>query len=318
MAGTEYTLRVVNKSTNFVDMCMYQEDPNLGVPNAMSLAWFSKPAYPSTTVVFKWTIDYSFVWSETGQLLPGVYFDASQTWPADPSIVKTGTAETPGNQIGFSQPSRGAYTFTSTPTNNAQVGSLYIKEDGTIPLKQASVGIGMSGAGTFAVQSQPNLNLTFTPHPKYYLAAGSFAQGEVLDIGSITNPVNIQFPPGIFSRTATLSAENKWSVDNTSSVNASDHRDDIIALREKMTFSRVNPTGQYTDVRVTPIQGGPGDLTNGTGTYSNGIFSAGMFGSRDLPRVGDFYNITGYEGGELREFSAARCTHSGPTSDFKV
>ena len=235
MPGTQYSLRVVNQSTNFVDMCVYQDDPDLGVPDVMSLAWFAKPAYPSTTVNFRWTIDYSFVWSETGELIPGVFFDASQVWPADPSVVKPSTADTAGNQVGYAHPSRSAYTFTSTPTSGAKVGTLYVKEASDLPLKQASVGIGMSGSGTFAVQAQPNMNLTFTPHPVYYLAAGTFAQGEVLDIGSITNSVRIAFPPGTFSMTATLQADNTWKVQNSALVNALSYRDEIESIRSQLT-----------------------------------------------------------------------------------
>jgi hypothetical protein len=235
MAGTQYTLRVINNSTNFADMCVYQEDPDIGVPNVLSLAWFAKPAQPTTTVVFRWTIDYSFVWSETGTLIPGVYFDASQVWPADPSVLGTSSPSKGGNQIGFSHPSAGAYTFTSTPSTGAQKGSLYIKEDSNIPLKRASVGIGMSGAGTFAVQSQPNLNLTFTPHPIYYLAAGTFTQGEVLDIGSVTNPTDIRFPANVYSMTATLGEDNAWSVTPTRGLNALEHKQVVTARRRALS-----------------------------------------------------------------------------------
>lgn len=232
---TTYTLRVINNSTNFVDMCMYQEDPDIGVNNVMSLAWFVKPAYPTTTVTFRWTVDYSFVWSETGELIPGVFFDASQVWPADPSVVKAATPTNAGNQIGFSHPSPNAYTFTSTTTSGAQEGTLYVKEAADVPLKQASVGIGMSGAGTFAVQAQPNLNLTFTPHPIYYLAAGTYSAGEVLDIGSITNPVDLRYPAGVFSKTAILNEDNTWTVNNTAAVNTLDYKHEIAARRRELT-----------------------------------------------------------------------------------
>lgn len=210
--ATQYSLTVVNDSTNFVDMCMYQVDPDIGVPNVLSLAWFSKPAEPTTTVTFTWTVNYSFIWSETGTLQPGVTFNASQNWPADPSVVGVSSPSKAGNQIGFSDPQGGAYTFTSTATQGAKVGTLYIAEDPTIPLKQASVGIGMSGSGTFAVQAQPNQYLTFTPHPIYYLAAGTYQQGEVLDIGAVNNPVSIQFPTGVFAQTAVLQEDNTWKV----------------------------------------------------------------------------------------------------------
>jgi hypothetical protein len=236
MAGTQYTLRVNNNSTNMVDMCTFQKDPNIGVPNVMSLAWFAKTAWPSTNLAFRWTIDYSFSWSETGELKPGVYFDASQTWPADPSVDGVSTDRSGGNQIGFSHESN-AYRFTSTPTPGAQTGSLYIKQDAKIPLKQASVGIGMAGSGTFAVQSQPNLNLTFTPHPKYFLAAGTFTQGEVLDVGSITNPVEIRFPANVFSMTATLNEDNTWTVVPSVKENALLHKQVITDQRRKLTLA---------------------------------------------------------------------------------
>lgn len=79
-----------------------------------------------------------------------------------------------------------------------------------------------------------------------------------------------------------------------------------------------NPIGQYTDVKVTPIQGGPGSLTGGTGTFSDTyVFSAGKFDSNDHPKIGEFYNITGKFGGSFYEFLGWKCTHSGQTSDFK-
>jgi hypothetical protein len=212
VAGTQYTLTVINNSVNTFDMCMFQDDPDLGVVNPMSLAWLTKTAFPSTTVVFQWTIDYSFVWSETGQLKPGAYFKAGQNWPADPSVVGVSNAKQAGNQIGFAKPKPTAYTFTSTATKGAKIGNLYIAEDSTLPLQEASVGIGMSGSGTFAVQAQPNLPLTFTPHPVYYVAAGQFIKGEVLDIGAITNPAAIEYGPGVFDLTAQLNPDNTWKV----------------------------------------------------------------------------------------------------------
>jgi hypothetical protein len=238
MAGTQYTLRVVNDSTNLTDMCVYQQDPDIGARDVMSLAWFAKPAYPTTTVVFRWTIDYSFIWSETGQLKPGVFFDASQIWPADPNVVGVAGENKPGNQVGFSHPSQGAYTFTSTPTAGAQSGTLYINEDPTIPLKQASIGIGMSGSGTFAVQAQPNLHLSFTPHPTYWLTAGTYQQGEVLDIQSITKPAQLFFPPNVYSLTAILNEDNSWTVEPTSKSNALKHKQVIDTGRRRLVTTR--------------------------------------------------------------------------------
>jgi hypothetical protein len=236
MAGTDYTLRVINNSSNLVDMCVFQNDPDIGVPDVMSLAWFTKTSHPTTIVRFNWSLDYSFVWSETGVLVPGVFFDASQVWPADPSVNRPSTPTNGGNQIGFDR-SDGAYTFTSTSTTGARQGTLYIKEDGSLPLRQASVGIGMSGSGTYAVQAQPNLNLTFTPHPAYYLAAGTYDQGEVLDVGAITNKLKVDFPPNTYSMTATLNIDNTWSLTPTQGFNALENKTVITERRTAPTLA---------------------------------------------------------------------------------
>ena len=212
LAGTQYTLIVVNNSINLFDFCVYQQDPQLGVQDAKSLAWFSQSAASGTTLEFTWTIDYSFVWSQTGELKPGVNFKASDIWPADPSIVAVGDKFHAGNQVGFEKQDGKAYRFTSTPAKGAQPGTLYIVEDPKIPLLEASIGIGMSGAGTFAVQSQPILTRGFTPHPTYHLVAGSYAPGEVLDISAITGSVDIPYKPNEYVKKAVLNLDNSWTV----------------------------------------------------------------------------------------------------------
>ncbi|QRK09334.1 hypothetical protein JQX13_04080 [Archangium violaceum] len=206
--SVNYSLLFVNNSTNLGNACVYQTDPDIGVPNVMSLAWFSKTTAPTTKSRFTWTVDYDFVWSEVGVLEAGVLFEASQSWRADLSTT---------NRVGFTHEG-GAYTFTNQ-SKGPKSGTLYIAQSASIPLKQAAVGIGMSGKGTFVVQSQPNLNLTFTPHPKYWITFGNYDQGEVLDIGAITNPAEIEFPPGVYSMTAILNKDNSWTVKPTSEVN---------------------------------------------------------------------------------------------------
>lgn len=206
--GVQYTLNAVNNSTQTGSICVYQSDPNVNNPQVMSLAWFSKAVAPKTKTKFTWTIDYSFVWSETGQLVPGVVFDASQTFPADLSST---------NQVTFMK-AGGAFTFANQ-TAGPGAGSLYIMEDGSIPSNTASVGIGMSGAGTFAVPSQPNMTLIFSPHPKYWVTFGNYEAGEVLDITSISQKAQIDYPINVYSMTATFGADNKWTIGSTANAN---------------------------------------------------------------------------------------------------
>lgn len=203
-----YTLTFVNHSANFGSVCIYQKAPDTSVHNVMSLAWFSKAAAPSTQISFDWTIDYSFIWSQTGALAPGVLFSASQVLPAD--LTNT-------NKVTFTN-ENGAYTFENQGPGTP--GSLTIVQDGTIPAMQAAVGIGMSGNGAFAVQAQPNFTEMFTPHPNYWITFGTFTQGEVVDVESMTNPAEITFPENIYAMTAILNSDNTWTVMPTNEANA--------------------------------------------------------------------------------------------------
>ncbi|HEV7242276.1 MAG TPA: protein rhiA [Thermoanaerobaculia bacterium] len=203
--STEYQLTVSNNSTQYQDLCVYQKMPDLGVPNALSLAWLVAPSWPGTTVTFTWTVDYSFVWGQTGSLKPGVTFRAQQAVPASPNSLGS-------NQIQFDY-RNGAFTFIPGPAaGSPQLGSLYIRELSAIPLNTAAVGIGMSNSGTFVVPAQPNMNLVFTPHPQYWLTAGDITIGQVLDFEQLTNEIEVPFDSA-FSMRAVLDSGNNWTVE---------------------------------------------------------------------------------------------------------
>jgi hypothetical protein len=203
MAGETYSLTFVNNSSNTWDAAVYQTDP--GIPNVQSLAWFAKTTAPATKVVFKWTIDYSFVWAETGMLVPGLLFIATQEWEADLTTT---------NQVTFTRDP--SYTFKDQ-TQGPQDGALYIQQDSTIPSGMAAVGIGMSSSGVYAVQAQPNILAKFSSHPQYWITFGQFVQGEVLDIGQVVGQAaNIKFPANVYQMTATLDQNNNWTVKPTS------------------------------------------------------------------------------------------------------
>lgn len=78
------------------------------------------------------------------------------------------------------------------------------------------------------------------------------------------------------------------------------------------------PQGHYTKVKVVNIQSGPGALSGGTGTFNGTtLMSCGTFDRNDLPKIGEFYNITGENGGQTYEFPGYQCVNSGGTSDFQ-
>lgn len=210
--GNTYTLIFQNNSINTWTAAVYQQAPDIGVQNVQSLAWFAQQAAPTTQLVFSWTIDYEFVWSETATLKPGVVFTASQKWATDPSGGN--------NQVTFSDVP--PFTFTEQ-TSGPAAGSLYIVQDRTIPLNTASVGIAMGGASAYAVQAEPNITTSFTPTPNYWITFGQYIPGEVIDVQEIASTsAQIAFPPNVFSMTAILSEQNQWTVQPTQQVNAAD------------------------------------------------------------------------------------------------
>ena len=201
--STQYTLKVVNNSTQSGSVCVYQRDPEQEkYANLYSLAWFSKKCHPGTTLTFRWILDYCFTWSETGELKPGVTFEASQSEDADPSDASK-------DAIGFSK-TGGAYAFT-TPLRPGTPGELRIQTDGTIPINEASVGIGMSGNPALAVSAGPNLDYAFIPHPEYWIAFGDYEEGQVIDLNRVTETAKIVFPLNTYSLSITLQEDNTWS-----------------------------------------------------------------------------------------------------------
>jgi rhizosphere induced protein len=198
----QFSLTCQNNSANTGSFVIFQQLPG-AVPNILSLAWFARVAAPTTRVKFAWNTDYSFVWSETGELAPGVDFNASQIWPADLSR---------SNQVTFTN-AGGIPTFTNQTAGHAP-GGFTIVSDGTVPANTFGVGLGMGGAALFTAQAQPNWNMVFTPRPQYWLAFGNYMQGEVLDVEAISNAVRIDYPANIYSMAATLNQDNTWTVGN--------------------------------------------------------------------------------------------------------
>jgi hypothetical protein len=201
---SKYTVNFTNNSSNPGNVILFQQQPEFKSADIYSLAWFAKAANKGVMVEFDWDVNYSFVWSQTGNVIPGVIFTASQNIAADP--IKPS-----GNQITLLQNDYGL-SFEGQTTDRDSQGSLVIQEDGTVPLGGAAVGIGMSGFGTFVKATGPNQNLIFTPHPEYWIAFGNYEQGEILDIGIVNNPAQIAFPPGHSTANATLNLDNSWTI----------------------------------------------------------------------------------------------------------
>lgn len=202
MNSIQYSVTFINKSYNQGSVCIYQTNHSLE-HDVMSLAWITKRVHPSTSVIFKWGLDYSFFWCETGELQSGIIFRASQVWLADGEYNNSVTYKYIDD----------AYTFDNL-THRDKNGIFYIKQDCTIPHKTSSVGISVAGSGAFVTQAQPNLTLTFKLNPEYWITFGNFHEGEVLNLEEIYNKQNLKFSSSIRNICATLNEDNLWTISN--------------------------------------------------------------------------------------------------------
>jgi hypothetical protein len=205
--GVAYTLNFTNNSAQSGNICVFQQDPSLDDPNVFSLAWFTQYNNPNTNATFSWSIDYSFVWEQTGVVAPGVIFNATQNISADLATTNEITLDYDG-----------AFEFTNQGPGIA--GSLKIIETPNVPVGKVAVGIGMSGVGTFVTQGGPNLTAIFTPSPQYWVAFGNYEAGQVLDITVINNPQQVSFQDGVYSMTAVLNYDNTWTIAPTPELTA--------------------------------------------------------------------------------------------------
>lgn len=200
MKLSTYRLTFENRSNRAGSVCLYQTHPELGRREAWPLAWFARYNYPTTRVEFHWRTEYCFFWHEAKSFRGGRVM--SQTWPADPKS---------SNHVTLTR--HRAYGFCGLKASR-RPGRLLIQTDGTLPLRQAWAGIGMSGSGLFAVPVQPNLDLAFTLHPpEYWLTFGNYRQGDRLDLARIANPVRLKFLPNCYTMSAILQVDNTWRVE---------------------------------------------------------------------------------------------------------
>jgi rhizosphere induced protein len=206
--STTYRLHVKNDSNAFEQFAVYQNDPDLGVFDVMSLAWLVKGAHPQQTITFEWTEDYSFaVIARTSptQILQSV--------PVDPY--------NPAKQQALLGYANGALTLQpGQAVPDPQFGSIYLRELGNVPDDGVGlVGLAISGAPTYAMTAAPNENVDFTPKTgaNYWIAGGNFTAGAGLDVEEIVTPAAIDFAPGVFDLTAVLGPDNTWAVGPTPS-----------------------------------------------------------------------------------------------------
>jgi hypothetical protein len=200
--GEKYQLNFLNNSSRGGYAAIFQKLPDTYAGNWIPLAWFTKACNPSTEINFTWSLDYSFVWGETGALKPGIIFKASQTVEADLNM---------GNQITLDYNEYG-YLFSEPASFSQAQGKLVINTTGRVPNNKATLGVGMSGNGSFVIQATPNYAFEYIPHPTYYIVFGDYVQGQVMDSTHFTKAKKIVFDNNEYTKSVTLNSDNTWTV----------------------------------------------------------------------------------------------------------
>jgi hypothetical protein len=179
---TEYQVTINNDSQiDDMNALLFQQKP-VQPKDAYALAWFSKKCHKGTFATFGFTIDYSFVWGQTGNLGPGRNYSAGNK----PVPAQLGDQITLDYDGGF----QFLYQKPGAPPD-----SLIIMEDANVPgagnADRGNVGIGMSGKGLFVVPTQNDSNVQFLPDPKYWIGFGMHVPGDVVEINELTAAIEI-------------------------------------------------------------------------------------------------------------------------------
>ena len=195
-----YSVKLVNQSADPWTFFSYQQVSNEQSANLLSLVWICSPfqIVPKADITFQWSIDYNFVWGACGNVQPGVTFSAGEAIPADPQSGNNTIFSTlPGPNLSAAAP-------------GSPQGSLAITDASTVPNNTFLVGIGMGGAGTIVTLAGPNLRHTFTTSPTYWIAAGvNIEVGTILDITTVAQNLQVNFPVNVYDITCVLGADNQ-------------------------------------------------------------------------------------------------------------
>ncbi|MCP4157846.1 MAG: hypothetical protein GY757_59600 [bacterium] len=215
-----YELKITNHSSKEIGFTLFQKAPDTNNGRQVfTLAWLSRFARTGATINFTWEIQYNAIWSQPGEKLEvGVICDASQVETKSKSSMSKTTATSSGI-VDVSIDGSNTITLNYDKSNNAfYFDSLTAGNKGKIftscadcvphslttsPSTVAGIGIGMSGYGTFLVGAQPNIEKIWNiKEPAYYLVAGDYKTGEILDSDTIKKQALEVTYNGVLKRSA--------------------------------------------------------------------------------------------------------------------
>jgi hypothetical protein len=200
----ERTVEVVNESGCAGDVCIFQLLCRPPLPFT-SLAWLTRALPPAARTPFTWRETFEFYWRErdAGTRRPAS-ITATQVWPAELQTA---------NDVALTwDRAARAYRFRDR-CRGPRAGKLYLRQDRTIPLRRAEVGLGMCGRPAHVAQAQPNLALIVRPDVTYWIAFGRFAEGRALDLDALRgDAAALRFPHRASTLRAVLNRNRTWSI----------------------------------------------------------------------------------------------------------
>jgi hypothetical protein len=210
MANT-YNLTVINDSQlGSPDFAVFATLPVQASFASLGTAWLVQQINDNNIYTFTWQLQWGFAWAASGTEA-GFQWSASGQIPADP-LSQTECAAT----FGYN----GDFTLVPTPgTPDGQ--TLWITDTPQVPepaTQSSSVGVTLGGSPACVTNAGPNLHQVFTLHPTYYIDAGQYVKGQMVDGTSVTSFQPLVYGNGVYALTATLAADNTWSVKPSSSV----------------------------------------------------------------------------------------------------
>lgn len=209
-----YRLTVVNNSG--LDMppptfAVFADLPISSNYASLSAAWLTQPVADGNQYTFEWDITWGFAWSASGKQA-GYIWSGSGKLPANPNST-SGCAATLTYEGG---------DFHLLPSSGTPDGStLTITDSVMVPgpkTKPSMVAVTLNGEPVSVTNAGPNLTQTFTTHPTYYIDAGRYTKGQMVDASSVTRFQELSFTNGETALTAILQKDNTWRVEPTGNV----------------------------------------------------------------------------------------------------
>jgi len=211
-----YSLTVINDSElPSPTFAVFATLPATSEYDTLNLAWLTRQINEGNQYVFTWDITWGFAWAAQGTGA-GYQWSGSGTMAADPNSSTECKAIFDYNG-----------DFELTPTNGTPNGStLWVTDTANIPVpskQPSSIAVTLGGNSACVTNAGPNLFQTFTLHPTYYINAGDYVQGQMVDGTSVAAFQQLQYAGGNTALTATLGQSNTWTVAPTATVNFAEY-----------------------------------------------------------------------------------------------